>query len=199
MVKQGERGHKFYIVLAGAVSVFVHKAKDSVETPKHQLPSGTPRASTIGVGDLVWRYGVGNAKPNAPLVCVQPHAQRWLMVPLSVWLIGVVAGDSFGELALSDPKCIRKATVVTDEPTDLLVLGKVRFRIRAAQCHKWASNPPNLLSTPHRTSTHPSWNASTVSSMWKPKPSFAASQRWLPSLMTLLHEWLVSHKSVSSQ
>lgn len=87
VVKQGERGHKFYIVLAGAVSVFVHKAKDSVETPKHQLPSGTPRASTIGVGDLVWRYGVGNAKPMCTSVCVQPHAQRWLMVPLSVWLV----------------------------------------------------------------------------------------------------------------
>lgn len=88
------------------------------------------------------------------------RAQRWLMVPLSVWLIGVVAGDSFGELALSDPKCIRKATVVTDEPTDLLVLGKVLVRIRAAQCHKRASKPPNLLSTPtgrihfHR-GTHP--------------------------------------------
>lgn len=60
-------------------------------------------------------------------------------------LARVVAGDSFGELALSDPKCIRKATVVTDEPTDLLVLGKVDVRIRAAQCHKWASKPPQPL------------------------------------------------------
>ena len=52
------------------------------------------------------------------------------------WQINILeAGKSFGELALISKECIRNASIITEETTDLLVVNRVLYNrsLRAAQ------------------------------------------------------------------
>ncbi|XP_052784819.1 uncharacterized protein LOC128220453 isoform X2 [Mya arenaria] len=97
LIKQGESGDKLYIILKGQVSIYV--ITDQKDTPRDVL-----------------------AQVDA--VCSKHDLERENLGQY-VWSAG--EGKSFGEVALLKEDCIRTATVVADNETDLVVIDRALY------------------------------------------------------------------------
>lgn len=98
IIKQGDIGDCFYVVLSGAVSIYIHNQDKGDEEEKQELESIVQYKD----GKLD-RAKLGNY----------------------VTLLG--AGTSFGEVALIDETCVRTASIVADDTTDLVIVDKALY------------------------------------------------------------------------
>ncbi|XP_046364131.2 uncharacterized protein LOC124140546 isoform X2 [Haliotis rufescens] len=102
IIRQGDKGDKFYIILTGTVSVHINTnlVEDDFESIKQkQLDEEANVAESEGFKSLDRsKYGTYMAK--------------------------IPAGKSFGELALIRADSVRNATIIADETTDLLMVNR---------------------------------------------------------------------------
>ncbi|XP_046579283.1 LOW QUALITY PROTEIN: uncharacterized protein LOC124286888 [Haliotis rubra] len=102
IIRQGDKGDKFYIILTGTVSVHINTnlVEDDFESIKQkQLDEEANVIASEGFKSLDRsKYGTYMAK--------------------------IPAGKSFGELALIRADSVRNATIIADETTDLLMVNR---------------------------------------------------------------------------
>ncbi|KAK7478473.1 hypothetical protein BaRGS_00030319, partial [Batillaria attramentaria] len=91
IIKQGDIGDCFYVVLSGQISIYIHNQDRGDEEEKQELES-------------IVQYKEGK---------------------LDRTKLGV--GLSFGEVALIDETCVRTASIVADDKTDLVIVDKALY------------------------------------------------------------------------
>ncbi|XP_071096845.1 uncharacterized protein [Haliotis cracherodii] len=95
IIKQGDKGECFYIILGGQISIYIlNKDKDGED--ESEL-------------DIIYRKGKDGKLDRSKLGYFVTH---------------LGAGSPFGEVALASDDCIRTASVISDERTDLVVVDR---------------------------------------------------------------------------
>ncbi|XP_053384694.1 uncharacterized protein LOC123536331 [Mercenaria mercenaria] len=104
IIKQGEQGDCFFIILNGSVAILIHTHLGEEGIPYHPVPEDDDDTDSISVGSKqkkeLDRSIFGNFVGKIP------------------------AGRSFGELALINADCVRNASIIADEVTDLIVVNR---------------------------------------------------------------------------
>ncbi|PVD25615.1 hypothetical protein C0Q70_13274 [Pomacea canaliculata] len=117
IVKQGEKGDKFYIIISGRTSVYIDVTKsddDPFEERGYQRPKLLVKSAQ---SDAALEHAGKGAKRNKT-------SSRDV---LGKFISHLETGKTFGEIALLSTDAIRNATVVADEDTDLLVINRILF------------------------------------------------------------------------
>lgn len=97
VIKQGDKGDCFYIILSGSVAIYIHTHLDE---------------GGISYVDHTDEFGL-SGKPK--------ELDR---TPFGNYVGTIPAGKSFGELALINADCVRNASIIADETTDLLIVNR---------------------------------------------------------------------------
>lgn len=106
IIKQGEKGECFFIILSGTVSIYINtNFGPDDETGDTASPEAEEEGSHTG-------------RRNKPL-------DRSLY---GNYVGKIDAGRSFGELALINADCIRNATIIADEKTDLVIVNRDLYK-----------------------------------------------------------------------
>lgn len=104
IITQGEKGDCFYIILSGSVAIYIQTsiADDSVNHGQKSENRDTKEDQWESSGQKVEldRNIFGNLIGSIP------------------------AGRSFGELALINADCVRNASIIADETTDLIIVNR---------------------------------------------------------------------------
>ncbi|GFO28020.1 CAMP-dependent protein kinase regulatory subunit [Plakobranchus ocellatus] len=117
IIRQMDKGDRFYIILSGSVSIHINTTlteEEFEDVLKTQLDEEAHcRKDKDRVLDRN-KYGIYVGK--------------------------IDAGKSFGELALINADCVRNATIISDEPTDLLSVDRDLYNrsLRAFQAQEFA-------------------------------------------------------------
>lgn len=114
LIKQGERGDCFYVLLTGTVSIYIETA----------LPEGDivqTNGESNGVG--LWKTSV----------------KKLVRSSFGNYIARLEAGKSFGELALINKDCVRNASIITDEQCELIVVNRALYNrcIKAYQIQEF--------------------------------------------------------------
>ncbi|XP_022096356.1 uncharacterized protein LOC110982329 [Acanthaster planci] len=96
ILRQGDKGHSFFVVLNGSISVYIASDADAD----------------------------GDEDESTPVFTETQNAPRHAMEELGVCVRTLGPGSSFGELALIDSGSVRKASVVANEPSDFIVVDR---------------------------------------------------------------------------
>ncbi|XP_013410681.1 uncharacterized protein LOC106173900 isoform X1 [Lingula anatina] len=109
IIRQGDTGDRFYIILSGQTSIYLNNKSDDDNN------------------EVVEVDQQDEAEPTLP----KPLDRG----ALGIFITTLDEGKSFGEVALITEDCVRTATVIADTKTDLLVVSRELFNrcLRAAQ------------------------------------------------------------------
>ncbi|XP_074650320.1 uncharacterized protein LOC141905375 [Tubulanus polymorphus] len=116
IIKQGEKGDCFFIILSGKVTIYIHYAKvesASDETDIPPAPEQTPKTD-VPLTDQDERL-------DAPVEDERRCRER---NKIGTFVCSLGPGDTFGEVALLSEDCIRTASIVADESTDLIAIDR---------------------------------------------------------------------------
>ncbi|KAK3760373.1 hypothetical protein RRG08_029405 [Elysia crispata] len=117
IIRQMEKGDRFYIILSGSVAIHINTTLTEEEFEDVLKTQLDEEAHCERDKDRVLdrnKYGIYVGK--------------------------IDAGKSFGELALINADCVRNATIISDEPTDLLSVDRDLYNrsLRAFQAQEFA-------------------------------------------------------------
>ncbi|KAI0226630.1 hypothetical protein LSAT2_022919 [Lamellibrachia satsuma] len=122
IIRQGDRGECFYILLRGTVSIYINNTiADEEEGAEACVKEDTYTAQ----GELD-RTKFGN------------------------WIAKIDDGKSFGELALINKNCIRNASIIADETSDLLIVNRELYNrcLHAAQAAEFEQRTSFVANQP---------------------------------------------------
>ncbi|XP_072044800.1 uncharacterized protein [Amphiura filiformis] len=102
IIKQGEKGHSFFIILSGSTSIYISSDDDDQdwESPRHpddkddEDDGGDDKDDAIKDSRIQYGIHIGTLGP----------------------------GSSFGELALIDEACLRTASIIANQLSDMIVI-----------------------------------------------------------------------------
>ncbi|XP_064635011.1 uncharacterized protein LOC135492444 isoform X2 [Lineus longissimus] len=117
IIKQGDQGDCFYIILSGKVAIYINNALADEDNLTGTVEEEKEKAEE----ELL----PGEEKKKKKLDRSQ----------FGNYIAQIDAGKSFGELALISKSCVRNASIIADEVTDLLVVNRDLYNrsLRAAQ------------------------------------------------------------------
>ncbi|XP_059170872.1 uncharacterized protein LOC131952283 isoform X2 [Physella acuta] len=129
IIRQMDKGDCFYIILSGSVAIHINTTLTEEEYPaikETQLieEALVEREAALGRALDRTKYGIYVGK--------------------------IDAGKSFGELALINADCVRNATIIADESTDLLSVDRDLYNrsLRAFQTHEFEQRKDFVSSFP---------------------------------------------------
>lgn len=137
IITQGARGDSFYIILGGAVSIYINQTlEEQGNVTHHKVPKVSKKLARLDLnGNEIPEDG--NCQDTKSDNNLQPekspcHLDRSLY---GVHIRELGPGKSFGELALVQTNSIRNASVITEKPTDLIVIDRELYNrsLKAAQ------------------------------------------------------------------
>ncbi|XP_071182163.1 uncharacterized protein [Mytilus edulis] len=103
VIKQGDKGDCFFIILNGSVSIHISTTSGYEDERKEG-------------GSTEEQDDKGKKEEGKPKELNRSKFGKYVGK--------IVSGKSFGELALINPDCIRNATIIADETTDLIVIDR---------------------------------------------------------------------------
>ncbi|KAI8783732.1 hypothetical protein BgiBS90_015348, partial [Biomphalaria glabrata] len=129
IIRQMDKGDCFYIILSGSVSIFINTTLTEEEYP-------AIKDAQLAEEALVEK----EAKLGRPL-----DRNKY-----GIYIGKIDNGKSFGELALINADCVRNATIIADEPTDLLSVDRDLYNrsLRAFQAHEFEQRKDFVSSFP---------------------------------------------------
>lgn len=132
VIKQGDTGNSFFIMLTGRTSVFIDTTKTDEESA-----AVVDESTEKGPDDEKLESGTGQKK----------NLDR---SQYGKFILHYEAGKSFGEVALMSEDSVRNATVIADEDTDLLVVSRELFNrsMKAKQEEEYKEREDFIQSCP---------------------------------------------------
>ncbi|VDI17429.1 Hypothetical predicted protein [Mytilus galloprovincialis] len=169
LIEQGEKGDCFFIILHGSVSIYINTTleleKDLPDVSRNPDPLAERRESMGKVEDEKIKeldrskYGiyVGEIGKTLTHICTVTKC-----------------GKSFGELALINADSVRNATIITDETTDLIVIGRDLYNrcIKSFHAKEFAERKQFVESNPLFDKWHPKYKKQLAMSLKKEKFHF---------------------------
>ncbi|KAH3887827.1 hypothetical protein DPMN_011849 [Dreissena polymorpha] len=107
LIKQGDMGDCFYSILNGSVAIHIQ-----TNMPEEGIP---------------YDLGAQDADADSTESVIDTSGQNGKELDRSIFgnFVGTIpAGRSFGELALINADCVRNASIIADETTDLIVVNR---------------------------------------------------------------------------
>ncbi|CAH1791914.1 unnamed protein product [Owenia fusiformis] len=149
IIKQGEKGDCFYILLSGKTSVYIdnQKSEEGITRNDDDDPNVTSRKTDMQklfdeIDLISGRKSKKEIDANKQFVLDRTQFGKFIM--------NFDAGKSFGELALMNEDAIRNASIIADEDTDLLVVSRGLFNrcIKARQEHDYMERKDFIMKCP---------------------------------------------------
>lgn len=118
IIRQMDKGDCFYIILSGTVAIHINTTLTEEEYP------AVKEAQLIEEALVEKEALLGRPLDRSKY---------------GIYVGKIDAGKSFGELALINADCVRNATIIADEPTDLLSVDRDLYNrsLRAFQTHEF--------------------------------------------------------------
>ncbi|XP_076464268.1 uncharacterized protein LOC143296303 [Babylonia areolata] len=170
ILKQGEVGDKFYVIMTGRVSVYIiTKTDDDQAAAKASSSSSTTTSSSSSSSSTTAQSQQETSEAAQGDLSVQGLDRT----VFGKFIMFYEAGTSFGEIALMSDEATRNASIIADEDTDLLVIDRalfnrsvkakeeaafqerVQFIQRNALFGSWTEKPRRLLEMSLRKEVHP--------------------------------------------
>ncbi|XP_062620945.1 uncharacterized protein LOC134282559 [Saccostrea cucullata] len=126
IIKQGEKGNSFFIMLTGKTSVLIDTQKSDDDAPPPDETDQTIDSSVLEdkTEDIDDADDSKNKQERDKQNGVKKVVDR---SKYGKFIIHYEEGKSFGEVALMSEDSVRNATVLADEETDLLVISRELF------------------------------------------------------------------------
>ncbi|KAK2173403.1 hypothetical protein NP493_877g00021 [Ridgeia piscesae] len=113
IIRQGDKGECMYILLRGQVTIFIQYATSKTEDTDERPPKPKPEQTAPD-----------QAAPTAPAPASAQEESELIRKRLGTYVCSLVPGATFGEVALLSEDCIRTASIIADERTDLIVVDR---------------------------------------------------------------------------
>ncbi|XP_052066701.1 uncharacterized protein LOC127706242 [Mytilus californianus] len=158
LIEQGEKGDCFFIILNGSVSIYINTTleleKDLPDVSRNPDPLEERRASMGKLDD--------------------EKIKELDRSKYGIYVGEIECGKSFGELALINADCVRNATIIADETTDLIVIGRDLYNrcIKSFHAKEFAERKQFVESNPIFDKWHPKYKKQMAMSLKKEKFHF---------------------------
>ncbi|KAL3842639.1 hypothetical protein ACJMK2_020630 [Sinanodonta woodiana] len=158
LIKQGDRGDCFYIILRGSVSVHIQTNFENI--PGGEKPTSTEEEEVVDEEEVE-----------------QNTKKKTKELDRSIYgnFVGKLdAGRSFGELALINADCIRNASIIVDEMLDLLVVNRELYNgtLKAFQTREYEEKKRFVEEYPLFSGWQPRYKKQLAMSLRKQKLNF---------------------------
>uniref|UniRef100_A0A1I8HP58 Cyclic nucleotide-binding domain-containing protein n=1 Tax=Macrostomum lignano TaxID=282301 RepID=A0A1I8HP58_9PLAT len=136
IIRQGEKGHSFYLVITGRVSVYVNSDAEQASEPVTAADASASGAGGPNQADRDPEADADDADEDVDLAFLDDanklashgeDAEELRSRLLGAHVLQMGEGYAFGEIALTSPNSIRKASVICDEDVAVLVIHQVSF------------------------------------------------------------------------
>ncbi|PAA47757.1 hypothetical protein BOX15_Mlig021539g2 [Macrostomum lignano] len=136
IIRQGEKGHSFYLVITGRVSVYVNSDAEQASEPVTAADASASGAGGSNQADRDPEADADDADEDVDLAFLDDanklashgeDAEELRSRLLGAHVLQMGEGYAFGEIALTSPNSIRKASVICDEDVAVLVIHQVSF------------------------------------------------------------------------
>ncbi|XP_063400469.1 uncharacterized protein LOC134685037 isoform X1 [Mytilus trossulus] len=158
VIKQGEKGDCFFIILNGSVAIHINTTLDLEDD----------RQETTDKSDPLKERRDSREKQDEE----KPKELDRSKFGISVGKIE--SGKSFGELALINTDCVRNATIIADEAVDLIVIDRDLYNrcIKLFHAKEFADRKRFVETNPLFDRWHPKYKKQMAMSLRKEKLNF---------------------------
>ncbi|PAA91083.1 hypothetical protein BOX15_Mlig027341g1 [Macrostomum lignano] len=138
IIRQGEQGDSFYIILDGKVSVYINTEAVLDDPDDEATTTGGEEAAQaavnataaqpeqsqgpVSVSSLKRKASKGGT--SAAIAAATAEKKELDRTKYGNFIVNFGAGKSFGELALINKDCVRNASIIADEPTLLIEVNR---------------------------------------------------------------------------
>ncbi|XP_071182155.1 uncharacterized protein [Mytilus edulis] len=159
VIKQGEKGDCFFIILNGSVAIHINTTLDLEDDRQENTDKQDP---------LKERRDSREKKQDEE----KPKELDRSKFGISVGKIE--SGKSFGELALINTDCVRNATIIADEAVDLIVIDRNLYNrcIKLFHAKEFADRKRFVETNPLFDRWHPKYKKQMAMSLRKEKLNF---------------------------